>query len=228
MYSWVAGTMLASGVLGGLVNYYLLEQTQDDNMPWWQCMAVGIAAAFIVPLFLNMISSGLISDVLGSSSEPGDPSKLFVLAGFCLVAAISSRQFINTVSQRVLEAAREAKEDAAEARATLEQVIEPEDVDDRSGTAGFAATAEFAVTGVAQQGPPLSEDEIKVMQVMANSSFALRSLSGLAKQAEIDPNRTRIALVSLVEKGFVGEGATQSGYPRWFLTTKGRIGVARI
>ncbi len=229
MYQWIASVMLASGIIGGLVNRYLLDKTEDDSMPWWQCVIVGIAAAFIVPLFLNMISSGLIRDILGSLDQPGDSSKLFVLGGFCLAAAISSRAFINTVSQRVLQEAREAKEDAAkaqqdaaEAKASLATVIEPDDA------AEEATGREREISFQAAEEVALSDDEKEVMSVMVNSSFAMRSLSGLSKQAGLDAGRVNIALTSLIEKGLAAQGTSLKGYPRWYLTTDGRVALAQI
>lgn len=58
---------------------------------------MGIAAAFMVPLFLNMISSTLIRN------SYSDPSQLFVLSGFCLAAAVFARQFIGSVGEKALE-----------------------------------------------------------------------------------------------------------------------------
>lgn len=230
MYAWIAGVMLASGVVGGIVNYFLLDKSTDSQMPWWQCVVLGVAAAFIVPLFLNMISSGLVSDILGVPGQAGDASKLLVLAGFCLVAAISSRAFIDTVSKQVLQDAREAKvdaaraqEDAAEARATLESVVEPDD----AGEESESETEQEVPTG-ARTEIELSGDERAVIDVMANSSFAMRSLSGLSKQSGLDQGRVRIALASLVDRALVARGKSRSGYPRWYLTTDGRIAVARI
>src|SRR5437899_1806340 len=92
--------LFGSGVLGGVINYFITDTNQEKPLRWWQHVIVGIGAAFMVPLFLNMISSGLIDAIRGTEKIPADPAKLFVLAGFCLVAAVSARAFIRSISDR--------------------------------------------------------------------------------------------------------------------------------
>lgn len=62
---------------------------------------LGIGAAFLVPAFLNMISSNLASSK--------DNNDYLIFAGFCLIAAIFSKRFINTLGERILKEAVEAK-----------------------------------------------------------------------------------------------------------------------
>lgn len=221
--------MLSCGALGGLINFFLLDEKQDSAAkPWWQHAVIGIGASFMVPLFLNMISSGLIDQIQGSSSQPPDYSKLLVLAGFCLVAAISSRAFITSMSDRVLREVKEVKqeaakaqEEAAEAKATMETFVERDD-DDGDATEVTAQSHKALAPLV------LSEDEKAVMHVMANSSFAMRSLSGISRQAEFDQTRANVAITSLMEKSLIAQGTSQKGYPRWYLTTAGRMYVGKI
>ncbi len=217
--------MLSCGVLGGLINFFLLKEKQDSPLSWWQHAVIGIGASFMVPLFLNMISSGLIDQVQGSASHPPDYSKLLVLAGFCLVAAISSRAFITSMSDRVLREVKEVKqeaakaqEEAAEIKATMESFVERDDGEVAETGSSFSTT---------DTPPELSADEKTVIGVMANSSFAMRSLSGISKQAEFDKTRANVAITSLMEKNLVAQGISQKGYPRWFLTTAGRMHVGK-
>ena len=55
-----------------------------------------------------------------------DFSKFLVFAGFCLVAAISSRAFIKTLSDRILKEATEAKEKASAAEQKSGNLTEKE------------------------------------------------------------------------------------------------------
>lgn len=113
----VIAIMLGAGILGGVVNFYL---TRPDDVPppkLARSVVVGMAASLLVPLFLNMISSDLVTNIMD-----GDKAKPFVLLGFCLVAAISSTAFIRTLSDRVLAEAKRATKTAREARADVKQV----------------------------------------------------------------------------------------------------------
>ena len=83
--------MIAAGALGGVVNYFLNRKNDPEGSSIGKSITVGIGAALLVPLFLNMISSNLTEMIRGSSTTPADLSKILVFAGFCLIAAISSR-----------------------------------------------------------------------------------------------------------------------------------------
>jgi hypothetical protein len=113
----VVGIMLGAGVLGGIVNFYLAKPDDVPPPNMARSVIVGTAASLLVPLFLNMISSELVDKIKG-----GDEVKPFVLLGFCLVAAISSTAFIRTLSDRVLDEAKQATKVAKEAKADARQV----------------------------------------------------------------------------------------------------------
>src|SRR5437764_7659640 len=86
--------MVGAGLLGGAVNYFLSQEIDPNQKYFGRSLWLGLAASFMVPLFLNMISSNLIDSIRGNAATPGDKSKLLVFAGFCIVAALSSRSFI--------------------------------------------------------------------------------------------------------------------------------------
>jgi hypothetical protein len=104
--------MLVSGAFGGYLNYLNDFDTrtneQKNKKDKFKYILLGIGAAFLIPLFLKMISSNIIS-----SSENLD---YLVFAGFCLVAAIFSHRFISTIGDKVLQAAYRAEKAALESR----------------------------------------------------------------------------------------------------------------
>ncbi len=108
-YVWIAGTMLLTGLLGGSWNYLRGRKEDAETASMWQSLAGGVIASLMVPLFLNMISSDLLDKIIGAAGNNGDPSKLLVFAGFCLVAAVSSKAFISTLSDRILSEAKAAR-----------------------------------------------------------------------------------------------------------------------
>ncbi|MEX2594056.1 MAG: YEATS-associated helix-containing protein [Anditalea sp.] len=104
--------MLVNGAFGGYLNYLndfdTLANEQKNKRGKFKYILLGIGAAFLIPLFLKMISSNIIS-----SSENLD---YLVFAGFCLVAAIFSRRFISTIGDKILEAANRAEKAALESK----------------------------------------------------------------------------------------------------------------
>lgn len=110
--------MVLAGTAGGFTNFLLashgLEFGSDraafeKTLPWWGYIVVGIVSTFLVPLFLSLAKNELFNEVIsppvGAANSP-TIADLFVFVGFCLVASVSSRAFIETVSQRVIALAR--------------------------------------------------------------------------------------------------------------------------
>jgi hypothetical protein len=123
----ITSVMLAAGAIGGLVNCFLSEAPDTPDSPdaarlaWWKHIVIGITAAFMVPLFLAMISADLIDKIRGPAGQPGNPVLLLNLAGFCLVASVSSRAFIGSLTARLLREVQDARAQAEAAEATAEQ-----------------------------------------------------------------------------------------------------------
>lgn len=216
--------MVAAGLLGGAVNHFLSQETDPDQKYFGRNLWVGLAASFMVPLFLNMISSNLIDSIRGNATTPGDKSKLFVFAGFCLVAAISSRAFIRTLSDRVLREAKEAQQQAREAKADVaevQSVIEPivaKETESES-PADTASAVSLQTT--------LDDAEKTILRVLATGGWTLRSLSGIAKDSKIDKPTVAQLLERLVDKSLVGRKTGEKA-PRWFLTEAGRAAPGGI
>ena len=236
----IALVMLCAGALGGIVNFFLADPEQEKPLLWWQHVFVGVVASFMVPLFLNMISGDLIDKIRGIDGKPADYSKMFVLAGFCLVAAVSSRAFIKTLSERVLQEVRK-KVDAVDKKVD-EAVVKSDAAEEKASAASADATeAMQAVSPLVEDDPAeelshtsrgidtapqrieLTPNEAAVLAALADSSFALRSMTGTAKDAGLDKAATNAAISSLLSKELVGETIGKSGQPRWFLTKAGRL-----
>ena len=93
----ILGIMVATGLLGGLANFFLNER--DTGSPWRTAgkhMVLGVVAALTVPLFLNMMSSHLLEATRLKSSD------LFVFAGFCLLYVVVSRRFFENIAARLI------------------------------------------------------------------------------------------------------------------------------
>ena len=174
-----------------------------------------MAASFLVPLFLNMISSNLI-DVIKS----GDNSKLLILLGFCLVAAISSTAFIRTISDRVLTEAKQAKVAAQEATAQVAQVQE------EIQPLVAKETEQDDAAAVVTLGSSPSTNEDSILRALAVRRWALRSQSGLAKETHLDSGEVARMLDDLGKRGLVDKRSTKNG-TRWFISDQGRLALSK-
>jgi len=113
--------MLTAGIAGGIVNVALAHDTRTEKASSWKSLMTGIGAAFLMPLFLNTMSSNLLSEIFKKSSDA--EVELLVFGAFCLLAAISSKVFIQTLSDKVLNEARAARQQAEKA-SSIAQVVE--------------------------------------------------------------------------------------------------------
>lgn len=104
----VLGIMVTAGILGGIANYFLAERHAE--FAWrdlFKYAVLGVVAALMVPLFLNMISSNLL-DLARTR-----PINLFVFAGFCLIAVIFSRRFLENLSTKLIQQVSQIRKEAA-------------------------------------------------------------------------------------------------------------------
>jgi len=225
----VLSIMLLMGILGGTMNFFLAtSDTARDWRTWSKAVLLGIGAAILIPLFLNTISSDLLNDVLGAT-EAG--ASALVFAGFCLIAAITSRAFIQTLADRVLAEAREAKQTATEAKAEVEKVAET--VSDVVTEPERTVTTDTTAAPGAMDSPPspasgqirvLADDEKSFLRAMDKSKYTLRSVGGIAQQTRQSPAAVEAMLQELEAKGLVSRVQGRKG-ERWTLTATGRDAV---
>jgi hypothetical protein len=197
--------MSMSGILGGLVNFYILD---EKNNKIYKSILFGLAASLMVPLFLNMISSNLLEQIRGSESKPGDPLKIFVFAGFCLVASIYSRKFIQTISDSVL------KEINKIAQKKVSYGIEP--ILDRE--------TEIDQPDEMRNIEELPEEQRRILIEMAKGKYVLRTIRGISKATDLKPESVKQVINELLFKGLVRQRDREGG-PRWFITLEGRKNV---
>jgi DNA-binding MarR family transcriptional regulator len=207
----LAGVMLSAGVFGGLINFYQMNQDNADPASIIRCIFIGVGAAFLVPVVLDLVNSDLILEI------QGDPSRLLIYTGLCLIAAIASRIFIINTTDRIL---REAHLARSQSDATLHELrlmqeellplIETETEQDM----GEEALKELEVE-------ELDVTSSKVLKALGCGRFIFRSMVGLCREAGTDESTMSKTLAVLVARDLAGKISGQKGV-RWYLTEKGR------
>lgn len=120
IHLWTLVTiMIVAGAFGGFLNYLhnfdTADNEQRNRLVKYKYVFLGIGSSILVPAFLKMIASDLIKDL-----KPYDNINYLIFAGFCLVAAIFSKRFINTIGDRILEAAKKAEMTSKETKEEIE------------------------------------------------------------------------------------------------------------
>ena len=210
----LAAVMLLAGVFGGLVNFYLNSQTDPDATSLPRCIVVGIGASFLVPVILDIVSSELIIE------SQADPSKLLIFTGFCLIAAIISRFFISSISERILLQAQTAHSKTDDVQYDLRLIKEEllplfeteteQDVDNI-----------YSDADVYQAHEELDVTSSKVLKTLGTGRYIFRSIVGLCREANADENTITRTLAVLVARDLAGRVSGKNGV-RWYITDKGR------
>lgn len=202
--------MLMAGVFGGLINFYLLNQNNKDMVAMARCLVVGVGAAFLVPVVLDLIGSDIVS------KSQSDSSKMLIYVGICLISAIASRLVVTNALDWSLVASEQAKTAVEELRNELHQLQD--------------AMAPLLETETEQQeAVVVSETELDALDVtstavlksLSSGRHIYRALSGLGTETELDENDLQKSLQVLLGKGLAGK--VNSGWGmRWYVTERGR------
>lgn len=117
----IVSAMVVAGLIGGLVNYSQLDHSLDDSNKQFlqgnlfRVMVLAVSASLLVPVFLQMISSNIITE---STKTPKD---FLVFFGFCLAAAITSRAFVESITKKLLNQIEETKQQVQEVSTQAKQ-----------------------------------------------------------------------------------------------------------
>ncbi|MEX0584283.1 MAG: YEATS-associated helix-containing protein [Natronospirillum sp.] len=211
--------MLMAGVFGGLVNYYLHGQHDPDIVSLPRSLVVGGAASFLVPVVLSLLGSELIND------SQGDPGLLVLFAGFCLIAALASRVFVISSSDRIMEVARDARERSEKTaveltnfQSQMSPLIESETENE---------SLEDDNHGVVPHIDEVDVTATNVLKSLGSGRYIFRSLRGLGTDTDYDEGILAKTLNVLVSKGMAGRVNGIKGV-RWFVTEQGRRFLQQI
>ena len=211
------GIMVVAGFCGGGLNYLLSRRDNAENAAIWQSLVGGVVASFMVPVFLNMISSNLVDSIKGIAPNAGDPSKLFVFAGFCLVAAVSSKAFINTLSHRILSEAKATREKVEQIKNEVDPIIAKETEKESPEPTPLSVSVADRMA--------LGENQKKVLKALANGRFTLRTRTGICKDTGL-PREEVIKILEELETEDLARSAKVlvrgDLKTRWYATEEGR------
>ena len=208
----LATVMLLAGIFGGLVNYYLYGDKDPDAASLPRFLVVGVGASFLVSVVLDMVNSELVLE------SQGDPSRLLIFTGFCLISALLSRFFIDNLSDRILSEAKTAKQRSEETQQNLRIIqsellplIDTETEQDMSGE----------TTETQDASDDLDVTSAQVLKILSGGRFIFRSLAGVCREANQEESTVLKTLHVLVNRSLAGKVSGKNGV-RWHITEKGR------
>lgn len=203
---FILAIIVSAGVIGGSVNFATSRTESSTLKDWMWSLIIGIGAALLVPLFLNTISSSLLSDILNSSSSKTD---IYVFAGFCILGAISSKTMIHTLTQQLLKDTEKNKNDIKMLNTKVAPVIDKETETDTPSNAKASVS------------PGIPNNLIQILRALAGSQYSLRTVSGIANNVASIESAVVTDLRELSSMGLAEEVQSDMGV-RWYITPEGR------
>jgi len=228
-YQILAIVLLLSGIFGGLVNFLLNQDSDGIPVHFWKSITTGVAASIMVPLFLHMISSNLMES---SEKEPLD---YFQIAGFCLIAAIFSRRFIEGMWEKLLQQLKKTEDKVEKTSQVVEEEKEKvatliglqEEPDDLESDRNLKLTlTDYEVMGLDEMQPFLKKDMMTIMDALDDPNYRFRTVRGIATATKLDRDLVSGLLEALADKAIGAvKKIRKDDKDLWVLTEKGRKGL---
>jgi hypothetical protein len=201
--------MLLSGIFGGVVSYFLNEDTSVRSVKFkiTKDIIVGTGASALVPLFLNMISSDLITNQQDSYSN------LYVFAGICLLFSIYAKPIIETMSKQVIKQIQEKQRNTEN---TLDKLIESQIEPDKEDINSFGAAKDINEN----DNDHLDNNE-KVIRAFMNTRYAFKSQKNIEDDTKLNKNLVEGVLESLIKQRTISF-IIRDNQKYYYLTRKGK------
>jgi hypothetical protein len=183
-------TIFVFGLLGGFVNAIRTEKQKKD---YWKSLVKGVVAAFLVPIFLEVIKSEIGRNLNNNLYD------YLIFGGLCLIAAIFSDKFIDTIGEKILQKAesaeREAKESNEKVNTLIEKEAEPEteQLGIESKIQEIKESSEFKYGGNVE----------KVINALNSKKYKYRTTKGLVEECGLSTRTVMVTLSILLNAGIV-------------------------
>lgn len=209
----LVATIALGGVLGGIANAIVSHVPGRAPTPV-RAMFLGLVAAALVPLFLNIAKSSLVTDILAMTDAWNKTGDVMIFFGVCVLAALSARPFMDSLSRKVLQIAETAqataeiaKREAAAASATAGQAaatseLMAETVEALDVGRAFDAPTESMAQDISRL--PIGPEQKQVLRALLGGPDK-RSVAGIARDSGLSPDAVRRGLAELQRAGFVAE-----------------------
>lgn len=211
----VLAVMLSAGVLGGLANYYLSERYARGGQEKIKYIVLGVVAALVVPLLLNMLSSNLIA------MARANPYDMFVFAGVCLVFVVLTRRWFENLAQKLINKVEAVEEEVSQIRSLqslAENVVPAAPV---AAAAGDIALPEAAEANVSDLGK-LGYNDVELLRAVGDGKYAYGNISGIAADAGLSRDFVNERLVVLKNMGLLELKIDEKNVLHWFLAARGK------
>jgi predicted transcriptional regulator len=175
-------------------------------------------------------------------SSEKEPLDYFQIAGFCLIAAIFSRRFIEGMWEKLLQQLKKTEDKVEKTEDKVEktsQVVEEEkekvatliglqeEPDDLESDRNLKLTlTDYEVMGLDEMQPFLKKDMMTIMDALDDPNYRFRTVRGIATATKLDRDLVSGLLEALADKAIGAvKKIRKDDKDLWVLTEKGRKGL---
>lgn len=184
--------ILIAGIIGGLINKF---RDKDLASKYWKSIIKGIGAAIIVPLFLELVKSDIVS------KESESWYNYFIFGGLCIIFAIFSDSFFESISKKLMNQMDTLNNKVNEIQENTEEKDIPEE--------------KILKNLKSNKRTDLDDDIKKVTNSIINSKFSYRTISGIAKETDLDQEKIIDVLGILKTNGIAESKKNKKGNEIW-------------
>jgi DNA-binding MarR family transcriptional regulator len=198
-----------------MINFFrFYNRTLTIGFVLSKSLITGLGASGLVPLFLNTISSDLLA------SSQANNTHYFVIGGFCILSAIFSSKFIDSLGDKIIQDIRqEVKEDIK--RVSLKVTEVKDELED------VTTESDFKGSGTRKsEYENLPFNEIEILKSMYENKYTYRSISGISIETNMSKDEITPLLEGMMQKEYIKKYIREDGRIRWRLTEKGREIIA--
>ena len=196
------GIILLCGIIGGIGNTL---RDDSNKKAYLKNIVLGIIASLTVPLFLQLVSSEIVTQII--KNEPEHLSNYLVFAGFCIIASFSSLSFLNSISGRVLQNMKEEIKNLKTENETIK--TNTERIDSNLNA--------IAISEVKNNLDPteiekiIKPEEIEILKSIQNNNKNFRPVEAIKNEVHQDNNEIEKKINILVEKELLKEYTLNDG-----------------
>jgi hypothetical protein len=195
--------ILVCGIIGGIGN--TLRENGVETKIYLKNIVLGIIASLTVPLFLQLVSSAIITEII--SSDKNHLSNYLVFAGFCVIASFSAISFLTSISGRVLQ---NMKEDIKNLKSENETIkTNTERIDNNLNA--IAINEGSKNIDQSDFDKIVTPETIQIMNSIQNAGKNFRPLEVIKEEINLDNKEIEKKVNILVEKHLIKELTLNDG-----------------
>lgn len=195
--------ILTCGIIGGVGN--TLRENSVEVKVYLKNIVLGIIAALTVPLFLQLVSSGIITEII--TTEKTHSSNYLVFAGFCVIASFSAISFLTSISGRVLQNMKEEIKNLKTENETIKTNTERID----NNLNAIAINEGSNSIDQRELDKIVTPATIEIMNSIQNAGKNFRPLEVIKEEVNLDNKEIEKSVNILVEKNLVKEFTLNDG-----------------